>query len=559
MRAHVLALPLLAALTHPAISVAQEATPNSATVPKLSEFQNPTELSEFEAPIKIITANEYWDGGTTYVVLQDAKKRYLLLCVSQNAFEGTIPGNTLFLNAPHPDAPNVRLPFSEAEARLVLDSLKSAVEADMSVEETEELSQLGDPAELKMSQTASPPEEQWSEDEWNVAYAFDALRRLKSQSTFDFASADAATTPSWHAAWVAENAERLAKEERERKADELFESFYPEAARACFHSPTVDSSMVAAEPRYRAGKRDVNPEDPEQVQGRRLAELVGDPKRVAVSSCKALGTLTDDWTWSDSKTRIALAAARTIDGNAFLVALDEIQDDPSATLGAARLFFYERLADKLPEAARLAWSLKLSEAVLNSDLEEEKHQVLMSLGALQAPETTALLARVAHDETGKAASNDDSGYEDPSLGATANLLLAARGEASIRPAVEAALQTAADADKAAYELCLAFLGDPSRLNAEHFAFDSYVIGDAALRVIEKTPTPDGLELLFTVAMESDVEFQAVHVAQRLTGQTWIKEGDRRSIASYCDEARQWWAEHKEEFLKTHSTPPAEAP
>jgi hypothetical protein len=54
-----------------------------APLPKLSELQNPTEIKEFEPPVKIIAANEYWDGGTTFVVLQDAKQRYLILCVSQ--------------------------------------------------------------------------------------------------------------------------------------------------------------------------------------------------------------------------------------------------------------------------------------------------------------------------------------------------------------------------------------------------------------------------------------------------------------------------------------------
>jgi hypothetical protein len=549
MRTRNLALTLLLALAVPATSLAQEAAPDSAALPKLSELQNTTEISEFEQPIKIIAATEYWDGGTTFVVLQDAKKRYLLLCVSQWASESTVPANTLFLNAPHPDAPNIRLPFSEGEVRLIVGSLNAAVEAELTDEETESLAELGDPAEYKMYQSAAGPanEQQWNESEWNAFYAFDALRRLKSRSKFDVVSADGATTPSWHAAWVAEIAAKRAEEERKRKADELFESFYPEAARACFHSPTVDSSMVASSPRYGGGKREADPEDPEQIQGRRIAELVGDPNRLAVSSCKALGTLTDDWTWSDSKTRIAIAAAHAVNGDAFLAALDEIQNDPSATLGAARLFFYERLADKLPEAARLTWGLKLGEAVLNSDLDEEKHQVLMSLGSSQSLDGAALLARVAEGVTGKAISNDDSRYEDPSIRATAYLLLAARGDASIRSAVEASLQTAANSDKAAYELSLAFLGDASRVKAEHFELDSYIICGAALKIIEKNVTSAGLELLFSVAFESNVADEAVLAAQRITGQTWVKD-ERRHESFYAEDARQWWAGNKAAFL-----------
>jgi hypothetical protein len=522
----------------------------SAPLPKLSELQNTTEIKDFEPPVEIVTATEFWDGGTTYVVLRDAKKRYAILCVSQNAFESTVPGNTLFLNAHHPDSPTTRLPFSEEEARLVIASLDGAVKANLTEEELEELQGLGDPAEHRMREVASVPEnERWSTAEWNLAYAFDALRRLQAKPSYDVVSADGATKPAWHAAWAAEIAKKRAEEERKRKADELFESFYPEAARACFHSPTVDASMVAASQKYGRYKHEEDPDDPEQIQGQRLAEIVGDPRQLAVMSCKALATLTNDWTMTDSKTRIAVAAAHTIDGDAFLAALQELEKDPAAVLGAARLFFYDEFADKLPEAARFAWTPKLGEAVMTSGLDDEKHPVLLKLASSPSPDAVELLRRVARGETGKAIVKDHRFYEDPSIRATACLLLAAQSDASIRPVVESELPSSAASDKAAYELCLAFLGEPRSLREEHFQVESTILSGAAVQIIEKNPTPEGLELLFTVAFESRAGDEAVLAAQRITGQTWVKHENRHEVY-YAEYAQEWWADHKAEFLAT---------
>jgi hypothetical protein len=511
-----------------------------APLPKLSELQNPTEIKEFEPPVEIVTANGFMDGGTTYVVLRDAKKRLMILCVSQSAFEETVPGNTLFLNAAHSEEPTARLPFSKNETRIVVASLESAVKANLTEEEREALQATGDPGEQRIYESvAVPKNDRWSANEWTLTFAFDALRRLQSRVSHDVVSADGATKPAWHAAWAAEMAEKRAEEERECKADELFESFYPEAARACFHSPAV---------RTAGAKFD----EPERIAGQQMAEIVGDPVRLAVITCKALGTL-DDWRGQARRTRIAIAAASSIDGDAFASALDSIKDDPSSTLGGAHLFFLEQLGDKIPEALRDAWTLRLGEAVLNSAHDHPKQYVLSRIGALKSTDAVALLWRVAKGETGKNPSSENSARPEPSLRATGHLLLAERGDANIRPALEAALPAATGADKAAYELSLAILGDPRLVKAEHLEAGSYLISGAAFRIIERTPTPEGLELLFTAALESRAADRAVLAAQRITGQTWVKDKRRRE-SYYAEDAQKWWADNKTEFLAKLAAP-----
>jgi hypothetical protein len=515
-----------------------------APLPKLSELQNPAEIKEFEPPVEIVKANGFMDGGTTYVVLRDAKKRLMILCVSQNAFEETVPGNTLFLNAAHSDEPTARLPFSENETRLVIASLESAIKAHLTDEERDALLDMGDPGEQRMHESvAVPKNERWSANEWTLTFAFDALRRLQSRASHDVVSADGTTKPAWHAAWAAEMAEKRAEEERERKANELFESFYPEAARACFHSPAV-----------RTGPDFVGAA---KKEGQRIAEIVGDPVRVATISCQALGTLDDSWTSFDARTYTAMAAAHTVDADAFLAALRELHDNPSALLGAARLFFAEDFADKLPAPERDQWTVELARTVVNSDRDGEKPAVIGKLGVVRTSEATALLWQIAKGETGTSKLSKEEWSQEPSVRPTAFLMLAQQGDANVREAIAPLLLGAEGADKAAYELSLAFLGDDAAIKGEHFQIPSYTIGLGALRAIEKHPSAHTLDILFSAGFEhpwAAVTNECLLTAQRITGQTWVEAGNRRQVRFYAEDAQKWWADNKSEFLAKLGAP-----
>ena len=305
----------------------QEPAEKQAVVQDPREPPNRVEVTELTTPLEILDAKEFWDGGTTYVSLRDAEGRTLLFCVSQWASEATIPANTLFINAAHPDAPTARLPISEREAQLVVGSLRAAVLSALPRDELDSLANMGDPAENKMSeQYTIPPEKRWSAKKWKAVYAFDALRRLEARKSIDVVSAGGGPMPSWHVAYVAEQAKKLAEREQERRADELFESFYPENARICFHSKTTDSDVVVAKPESLEGHDDAadKPDDPELIQGRRLAQMVGNPVTLAVDSCQALGTLRGAWSVTDHKERVALFAAKTVGADDFLVALAKL-------------------------------------------------------------------------------------------------------------------------------------------------------------------------------------------------------------------------------------------
>jgi len=113
----------------PAISdPLNDKTTSTSTSQQESPFVHLEELTEFRPPITLISAGEFWDGGTIWVHMRDSKGIEVHLCVSQNTFENEVPPNTLFLNAEHVSQGLARLPFSATESALVVKGLTAAVE-----------------------------------------------------------------------------------------------------------------------------------------------------------------------------------------------------------------------------------------------------------------------------------------------------------------------------------------------------------------------------------------------------------------------------------------------
>ena len=96
----------------------------------------------------------------------------------------------------------------------------------------------------------------------------------------------------------------------------------------------------------------------------------------------------------------------------------------------------------------------------------------------------------------------DGEYGEPGLLAQAALGLALRGLAGVEDRIHEMLRGEPTwMDRAALEVALAALGDPSYLKRQHFIFGSYTIGYAALRVIEMYGGEYGMEALVHGALE----------------------------------------------------------
>jgi hypothetical protein len=535
---------LAAALAAPALAFAQAADAKKdaagATAEADSQPAATAEWTAFPAPVTIVDAMEYLDGGTTYVRLRDGKGKSMWLCVSQHGFDGVVPPNTLFLDGVHPDQQTARLPLTDREASLVVDSLERGVEASLSAAERESLAKMGDPAEARLREQYSPRvKQQQSPQKWAAIYAFDALRRLRGRESHAVLDEKKSNPPQWHAGYLAARAELHAQEERDRRAEELFVSFYPAEARKHFQL---------------SRKSDLEFEELEQLNGKRLSESISDPVELALATCRALGTRHESWSMTESKDRIAIAAVQTVSGSDFAKALERCKDDPSATLGGARIFFALGYGKSLTEEQRIEWGLRLAEAVLESDLDDDKPHVVGYVSRMEDSKAVELLWRAARGEAGKEMKLAEDRRE-PSLQATALLALAGRRDPGAKAEIEERLSKAGAQDRTAYEVALALLGDPNYVKNDNFATESHAVALGAIRAIEQFQGAHGMDALIEAGLDhpwAAVRNEALLAVQRLTGQEWHKDSDRRQAGAYGDEAKAWWKENRKEFLAKHA-------
>jgi hypothetical protein len=156
-----------------------------AAIPKVVAT---SEWTEFPEPITIVASSGFLDGGTTYVCLKDSRGRLLWVCVSTK-FDDGAPPHTLFLDADHYlYSPTARLPYSEKEAALAVDSLQKALTAALSPEQLKQL-------EANEGLSDDAPDN----DNWTKMLAFDAFKRLSKHERHDFLDAKGSNPPGWYA------------------------------------------------------------------------------------------------------------------------------------------------------------------------------------------------------------------------------------------------------------------------------------------------------------------------------------------------------------------------
>jgi hypothetical protein len=317
----------------------------------------------------------------------------------------------------------------------------------------------------------------------------------------------------------------LAYRKQQAEEEQRFAGFFPEKVR---------SLLLLRDGNGPGGGAD-------EELGRRIAREMADGKAVAVAACQALGSVRESWTTTGEKERRALAAVHCVSGEDFLEALQQLRDDRSGLRGAARVFFREGYHKKVVAVARTEWVARLAEVVLTDGLDDDKPSVLRSLWKESDPQTQTLLLDVFHGKVGTEIDRKQAFGEEPSLRTGAALALAVRGEDSIKPAVERMLpNTTVKADVAALEVCMALLGDPARLKAEHFRLQSYSIGLAGLQVIDRDNGKHTMEALVKGGIHHPwgyVNDEAHKLFERIVGRKMTSE-----------EIENWWSaihKHKE--------------
>jgi hypothetical protein len=241
---------------------------------------------------------------------------------------------------------------------------------------------------------------------------------------------------------------------------------------------------------------------------------------------------------------------KDIRGEMFLAALKELKDDRSALLGAARLFFWEQLGERIAGEPRHEWTVRLAEIALKDGADENKHLVLRHHGACGDEGTALLLGEIKRGKKGTAIQKADS--EEPGLRASAAVGLALRKVKDMKSEVEKLMGQAKDApDQAALQVALALFGDADQLRAEHFKLHSYTIGLGAIRAIERFRGAHGLDLLVEKGMDHPwgaVREEAELAVQRITGQEWPERNREDAI-------KAWWKEHGAAFVQQQRKAP----
>ena len=314
---------------------------------------------------------------------------------------------------------------------------------------------------------------------------------------------------------------RIAGAKREQEEVIHFLACFPEKARAYI------------EPRVLPG---IDFPRTDEKLGQRVVEAIGDEEQTVIALCRAFGTLEGykaSWTMTSGKERQALSVAHTIKKEHILPALNRLKDDRRALRGAARLYFFEDWADQLPKDARPEWTVRLGEVVIQDDWDENKDMLIRCLGREDSPPVRSLLKKIMHGEIGKENERSTEWNEEPGVRAAAAVMLVRANEPGLKKEIQEALgKVKTKQDRAALEVCLALLGDPSYLRKEHFELKSFTIGMGALDAIEKFQGKHGVEALAAGGIHHPwgaVNERAVNVFRKVTGKKWSRE-----------EIEAWW-------------------
>ncbi|MCG3184031.1 MAG: hypothetical protein ICCCNLDF_02143 [Planctomycetes bacterium] len=332
--------------------------------------------------------------------------------------------------------------------------------------------------------------------------------------------------------------ERRDEEERERRKQERFRSHLPKKAVEALDAPWPQDIDDWAEAAIAVGAR--------------MRKAVGDDETLMLGVCRALGSVEDSWSVSDGTTDATMAAAKACDEEVFVKVAGKLSvDDTIGRLGAARLYFFESLGRDADAEIRTPIEINLGDVTLSHGNDENKDLVLRRLGGNSDKRILAYLIEVFEGKKGVEITRPRAYGEEPGIRACAALALA-RNDVDVRDTLKEKLKTEKDkSDHAAYEICLALLGDATMIKGEHFELESYTIGYAGLQAIRKYNGAHGMDVLVNNAFEhpwAGVNEEAGEVFQDIVGKRWNRSEHIRN-SRYFDEMRKWWKDNGAELEK----------
>ncbi len=281
------------------------------------------------------------------------------------------------------------------------------------------------------------------------------------------------------------------------------------------------------------------------------------------SSMMALGSRNKKLNYILAEWKFAFEYPGSYSAKDFKNAFDELKGDKQGIYGAACLFFKneiegmkETIDNSLNEEEKTFWSVKLAPVILEDVNDRKKVRLLDSIKTIDDSRITQFLLDVAHGKVGKEVNYSGLRDEEPGIRATAYLCLAYQGVDSVKNDIKEQIsKSEVNQDKAALEVALALLGEEGFLKEYHFKLKSFLIGEAGLRVIEKNPSKENIDILVNAGIDHSwglVRKEARYLFQKITKVDWLpnkgdKEAKRVSLHDIEEKIKNWWAMNRDKF------------
>jgi hypothetical protein len=342
--------------------------------------------------------------------------------------------------------------------------------------------------------------------------------------------------------------EFVAEANRRRAIHEKFMAAFPKGAAEIFAEQ--NRGVVTASP-----ANDSRREEELSPAATKLIALFPDRKGLGLAAAKSLGGLCllsggeGWWTMSTAREQLVLECARTLKGDEFLEVLQSKDDE--VLLGAARLFFFERLSERLPKDQRGPVAARLSEVVFRLDQRQNADSAVRMLASFPCAETMALLERLAAGEI--TVKPEPTKYKPEPIPAAAACVVLARAKSDKVGELAKKIEAAGgldEMDRAALKVARSLGGERGVLDKSIFEVKSGTVGFYALEALEHEGGKAALDAVImggTNHMWAAVRQEAVLATERMTGKKWCKGDENERPDWYCDEVQAWWQENRETY------------
>jgi len=191
----------------------------------------------------------------------------------------------------------------------------------------------------------------------------------------------------------------------------------------------------------------------------------------------------------------------------------------------------------------------LATRVLTDGFDNNKSIVISHLRHWNASEAINLLHQIVQGKVGTEIDPPKVWDDEPGIRFTALLSLAQRGEKiDDEEWDECSKQAVRPQDHAAMEIAGYLIDKRSEIQLQHFRFESYTLGEAAIEALSRSPGPRSLGLLVDGGMKhpwAAVKDQVEVEVKRMIGRSWERHERLRKID-------EWLGTHSNAWIKPTS-------